>query len=547
MGRRGPRERAARPSLTGRPAQEGGPERPKTRARGREERESRWTGLTMRGPGWDPLVSGSAHRAEGVRGSCARAAEGRGARARFAVDADAAGPRAASRLAVERAHGEGLTGVGSTRSRLSWRRRGAYVAATRAGGRGDEPTARIRQREFDGGESRRRQPAGREEGNADEVTRDRFPAVRASTRFRELDASVGLDGATPSEAGDVWVLRSSSGDGGEHTASDGNVRTSSSGTHATAAVGERDGNGAGEKQGRMGEKGREGAWRPKRRQEGGRMTPAGGKGEKGGREKGARPFLLWEKGEGSGGVEAEGGGLGLRPLAACARSGGAEAMTTAMTAERFGAARRHGRQTRAGAAEGDGGGDQMVGHSARARGLQWEGAADGEARLEHARWLRGRAAAGAAGQRGRAATTRCGRGPRGRAREQQRAGAGFASGELARERRREARGGGARRGDSRARARTERRRRSARRGSRARGARAERSGAKGEGRGIPPPPLPRRPSPAADAILLLPVDLQKGEREMRKGEMRRKGRERRLMWPPDMWGPRGSRADSAAT
>nr|BAD53608.1 Epstein-Barr virus EBNA-1-like [Oryza sativa Japonica Group] len=90
--------------------------------------------------------------------------------------------------------------------------------------RGDEPTARIRQREFDGGESRRRQPAGREEGNADEVTRDRFPAVRASTRFRELDASVGLDGATPSEAGDVWVLRSSSGDGGEHTASDGNGR-----------------------------------------------------------------------------------------------------------------------------------------------------------------------------------------------------------------------------------------------------------------------------------------------------------------------------------
>ena len=65
----------------------------------------------------------------------ARVGKGRGACARFAVDADAAGPRAASRLAVERAHGEGLTGVGSTRSRLSWRRRGAYVAATRAGGR----------------------------------------------------------------------------------------------------------------------------------------------------------------------------------------------------------------------------------------------------------------------------------------------------------------------------------------------------------------------------------------------------------------------------
>nr|CAE01550.2 OSJNBb0022F16.5 [Oryza sativa Japonica Group] len=90
--------------------------------------------------------------------------------------------------------------------------------------RGDEPTARIRRRELDGGESRRRQLAGREEGNGDEVTRGRFPAVRASTRPWESDASVGLGGATPSEAGDERVLRSSSGDGGEHTASDGNGR-----------------------------------------------------------------------------------------------------------------------------------------------------------------------------------------------------------------------------------------------------------------------------------------------------------------------------------
>nr|BAD45615.1 hypothetical protein [Oryza sativa Japonica Group]BAD46071.1 hypothetical protein [Oryza sativa Japonica Group] len=35
-------------------------------------------------------------------------------------------------------------------------------------------------------------------------------------------------------------------------------------------------------------------------------------------------------------------------------------MTTAMTAGRFGAARRHGRQARAGAAEGDGGGDRAA-------------------------------------------------------------------------------------------------------------------------------------------------------------------------------------------
>nr|BAD20139.1 hypothetical protein [Oryza sativa Japonica Group] len=44
-------------------------------------------------------------------------------------------------------------------------------------------------------------------------------------------------------------------------------------------------------------------------------------------------------------------------------------MTTAMTAGRCGAERRHGRQARAGADDGD---DQAVGHSARARGLQRE-------------------------------------------------------------------------------------------------------------------------------------------------------------------------------
>nr|BAC84381.1 circumsporozoite protein-like protein [Oryza sativa Japonica Group] len=92
------------------------------------------------------------------------------------------------------------------------------------GTRGDEPTARIRRRLLDGGGLRRRQPAAGEEENGNEVTRGRFPAVRASTRLRELDASVGLGGTTPSEAGDERVLRSSGGDGGEHTASDGNGR-----------------------------------------------------------------------------------------------------------------------------------------------------------------------------------------------------------------------------------------------------------------------------------------------------------------------------------
>nr|BAD62371.1 Epstein-Barr virus EBNA-1-like [Oryza sativa Japonica Group] len=101
-----------------------------------------------------------------------------------------------------------------------------------------------------------------------------------------------------------------------------------------------------------------------------REDDAGGrKMGKGGRERGARPLLLWEKEEGSGGDAAEGGGLCLRPLAACARSGGAEAMT----AGRFGAERRHGRQARA---EADGGGDRAVGHhGTRARDAT-EGAAD---------------------------------------------------------------------------------------------------------------------------------------------------------------------------
>ncbi|BAD53084.1 Epstein-Barr virus EBNA-1-like protein [Oryza sativa Japonica Group] len=90
--------------------------------------------------------------------------------------------------------------------------------------RGDEPTARIRWRELDGDELRRRQAAAEEGGKGDEVTRGQFPAARASTRPRESVASVGLGGATPSEAGDERVLRSTGGDGGEHTASDGNGR-----------------------------------------------------------------------------------------------------------------------------------------------------------------------------------------------------------------------------------------------------------------------------------------------------------------------------------
>src|SRR5512141_823573 len=86
----------------GRPAQGG----PSARARGREEREGRWTGLTTRGPGWDPLVGGSAHRERGARGVLGFGEGRRGACARLAVRAEAAGPRAASRLTADHAHGE---------------------------------------------------------------------------------------------------------------------------------------------------------------------------------------------------------------------------------------------------------------------------------------------------------------------------------------------------------------------------------------------------------------------------------------------------------
>nr|BAC10138.1 circumsporozoite protein-like protein [Oryza sativa Japonica Group] len=92
------------------------------------------------------------------------------------------------------------------------------------GTRGDEPTARIRRRGLDGGGLWRRQPAAREGGNSDGATGDRFGRARASTRLRESVSSVGLDEDTTREASNVRVLRSTGGDGGEHTASGGSGR-----------------------------------------------------------------------------------------------------------------------------------------------------------------------------------------------------------------------------------------------------------------------------------------------------------------------------------
>ncbi|BAD73450.1 Epstein-Barr virus EBNA-1-like protein [Oryza sativa Japonica Group] len=64
----------------------------------------------------------------------------------------------------------------------------------------------------------------------------------------------------------------------------------------------------------------------------GRMTPAGGKGKKEG-EKGACPFAdSGKRRRGAGATRQREEGRCLRPLAACARSGGGRAVTTAMTA-----------------------------------------------------------------------------------------------------------------------------------------------------------------------------------------------------------------------
>nr|ABG66210.1 retrotransposon protein, putative, Ty3-gypsy subclass [Oryza sativa Japonica Group] len=76
------------------------------------------------------------------------------------------------------------------------------------------------------------------------------------------------------------------------------------------------------------------------------MTPAGEKREKEGEKGGLPPCHFGEKEEGERAMRQRGRELCLRPLEARARRGGAKSMTTAMTAGRFGAERRHGWQAR---------------------------------------------------------------------------------------------------------------------------------------------------------------------------------------------------------
>nr|BAD17377.1 Epstein-Barr virus EBNA-1-like protein [Oryza sativa Japonica Group] len=88
---------------------------------GGKGRESRWSGLTSRGPEWDPLVGGSAHQERGACGATLGLGGGCGARVWLAVDAARGWPtRSLLALRGPRAREQGrkdwLTGVSLTRS-----------------------------------------------------------------------------------------------------------------------------------------------------------------------------------------------------------------------------------------------------------------------------------------------------------------------------------------------------------------------------------------------------------------------------------------------
>ncbi|BAD82465.1 Epstein-Barr virus EBNA-1-like protein [Oryza sativa Japonica Group] len=157
--------------------------------------------------------------------------------------------------------------------------------------------------------------------------------------------------------------------------------------------------------------------RPKRQQR--RMTPAGrGKGKRKG-ERELAPCLFGEKEEGAGATQQREEELCLRPLEASAWSGGGRVVTTAMTAGRFGAERRHERQARAGA---DGGGDWPVGHHGARAGSNGRRGDLGDVGRKQQRG-RGGARLGAAHEHACAAYGQCGgEGEREREREPGREG-----------------------------------------------------------------------------------------------------------------------------
>nr|AAS98442.1 hypothetical protein [Oryza sativa Japonica Group] len=177
----------------------------------------------------------------------------------------AAGPRAASRLTVDHAHGGGNGGSGwpgqPIRSRPRWRRRGAYVAATRAGWRKTKAPAANGRRAAAVSPGRRATTRGdgaytgmtreneRERANgldSPEGVRRRRIAAAATGGEERGKRRRGLEGPIPGgesiyaatgthrlrrirrkriEGGRRReTLPSSGGDGGEHTASDDSTK-----------------------------------------------------------------------------------------------------------------------------------------------------------------------------------------------------------------------------------------------------------------------------------------------------------------------------------
>nr|AAL34127.1 Epstein-Barr virus EBNA-1-like protein [Oryza sativa Japonica Group] len=377
-----------------------------------------------------------------------------------------------------------------------WHRRGAYVAASRAGWRktktpaangrwaaaasgganhgdtgesehagwlhgtrGDEPTARIRRRELDGGGLRRRPPAERKGENGDEVTRGRFPAARASTRLRESVPCAGLGGNASREAGDERRFRARAASTRRATAKVGAASASygeATLTRADGAKRDRFGLGPRKRRGRArpespsasslvpapptrattigdGEQGRqwrggedenEGDWR---REELGFIGATMSVWERGtdigrsSRRAGAR--LAAKTTTGGGGREGDEEEPCLLSLEARAGRGGAESMTTAMTAGRAagpggtdGAGAARAATTRARAREQRrAGADSAGGELARDGGGKRERESEGGGTLGAAH-AHARAARGQSGERGRERERERGRegdGPRG--------------------------------------------------------------------------------------------------------------------------------------
>nr|BAD69359.1 Epstein-Barr virus EBNA-1-like protein [Oryza sativa Japonica Group] len=134
----------------------------------------------------------------------------------------AAGPHAVARLSVDRAHGREVGGrgrlTGLAQSKPRWRRRGAYVAATRAGGRRKKGRPRWT---ADGGRVHRSKRDGfglRGAHRSDEgVEKERANGsdFAGGSSSAESASGVGWGGRAPRRAGDERRPPGAGGNGGE--------------------------------------------------------------------------------------------------------------------------------------------------------------------------------------------------------------------------------------------------------------------------------------------------------------------------------------------